>query len=223
VKSEDDADKNDAYKTLHYVLVRLSYLLAPFTPFLAEELYHNLTGDNQSVHLKDWLPAGTVNELIIDEMARVREYINEGLSLRAKAGLKVRQPLARVTVPEKGKTFDFTPILLEELNVKRVLYGGSVAIDTEITPELKREGLAREIIRHVQSARKKAGLSVDDHIILGLKSNDSKLNEAIDEHARIIEGETLALKLGPILDDMHEEEVKIEGDKDLKIFLKRTV
>lgn len=222
-KSEDDADKNDAYKTLHYVLVRLSYLLAPFTPFLAEELYHNLTGDNESVHLKDWLPAGTVNELIIDEMARVREYINEGLSLRAKAGLKVRQPLARVTVLEKGKTFDFTPILLEELNVKRVLYGGSVAIDTEITPELKREGLAREIIRHVQSARKKAGLSVDDHIILGLKSNDNKLNEAIDEHAGIIGGETLASKLGPILDDMHEEEVKIEGDKDLKIFLKRTV
>ena len=116
--------------------------------------------------MKDWLSAGTVNELIIDEMARVREYINEGLSLRAKDGLKVRQPLACVTVPEKGKTFDFTPILLEELNVKHVVYGGSVAIDTEITPELKREGLAREIIRHVQSARKKAGLSVDDRITL---------------------------------------------------------
>src|SRR5690606_17190438 len=53
-KSEDDSDKNDAYRTLHYVLVRLSYLLAPFTPFLAEELYHNLTGDEESVHLKDW-------------------------------------------------------------------------------------------------------------------------------------------------------------------------
>ena len=220
-KSEDDADKNDAYKTLHYVLVRLSYLLAPFTPFLAEELYHNLTGDNESVHLKDWLSAGTVNELIIDEMARVREYINEGLSLRAKAGLKVRQPLACVTVSEKGKTFDFTPILLEELNVKRVLYGDNVAIDTEITPELKREGLAREIIRHVQSARKKAGLSVDDRILLGLKSNDNELNETITEHERIIEHETLALKLGPISYDMHEEEVKIEGDKDLKISLKR--
>ena len=207
-KSEDDADKNDAYKTLHYVLVRLSYLLAPFTPFLAEELYRNLTGDNESVHLKDWLSAGTVNELIIDEMARVREYINEGLSLRAKDGLKVRQPLACVTVPEKGKTFDFTPILLEELNVKRVLYGGSVAIDTEITPELKREGLAREIIRHVQSARKKAGLSVDDRITLQLETEDIELQQAIDECATAITTETLAT-FGET--DKNLSTVKIEG------------
>ena len=207
-KSEDDADKNDAYKTLHYVLVRLSYLLAPFTPFLAEELYHNLTGDNESVHLKDWLSAGTVNELIIDEMARVREYINEGLSLRAKDGLKVRQPLACVTVPEKGKTFDFTPILLEELNVKRVLYGDNVAIDTEITPELKREGLAREIIRHVQSARKKAGLSVDDRITLQLETADSELRQAIDECATVITTETLAA-FGKT--DKNLSTVKIEG------------
>ena len=207
-KSEDDADKNDAYKTLHYVLVRLSYLLAPFTPFLAEELYHNLTGDNESVHLKDWLSAGTVNELIIDEMARVREYINEGLSLRAKAGLKVRQPLACVTVSEKGKTFDFTPILLEELNVKRVLYGDNVAIDTEITPELKREGLAREIIRHVQSARKKAGLSVDDRITLQLETADSELRQAIDECATVITTETLAA-FGKT--DKNLSTVKIEG------------
>ena len=207
-KSEDDADKNDAYKTLHYVLVRLSYLLAPFTPFLAEELYHNLTGDNESVHLKDWLSAGTVNELIIDEMARVRECINEGLSLRAKDGLKVRQPLACVTVPEKGKTFDFTPILLEELNVKRVLYGDNVAIDTEITPELKREGLAREIIRHVQSARKKAGLSVDDRIALQLETADSELRQAIDECATAITTETLAT-FGET--DKNLSTVKIEG------------
>ena len=207
-KSEDDADKNDAYKTLHYVLVRLSYLLAPFTPFLAEELYHNLTGDNESVHLKDWLSAGTVNELIIDEMARVRECINEGLSLRAKDGLKVRQPLACVTVPEKGKTFDFTPILLEELNVKHVVYGGSVAIDTEITPELKREGLAREIIRHVQSARKKAGLSVDDRITLQLETEDIELQQAIDECATAITTETLAA-FGKT--DKNLSTVKIEG------------
>ena len=53
-KSEDDNDKNDAYKTLHYVLTRLAYILAPFTPFLAEELYHKLTGDSESIHLKDW-------------------------------------------------------------------------------------------------------------------------------------------------------------------------
>ena len=97
-KSEDDGDKSDAYRTLHYVLVRLSYLLAPFTPFLAEELYHNLTGDNESIHLKDWLPAGEVNEQVLADMARTRELINNGLSLRMKqdehqASIKVRQPL----------------------------------------------------------------------------------------------------------------------------------
>ena len=64
-KSEDDGDKNDAYRTLHYVLVRLSYILAPFTPFLAEELYHNMTGDAESIHLKDWLPAGEVNRVML--------------------------------------------------------------------------------------------------------------------------------------------------------------
>src|SRR5690606_18803047 len=63
--SEGDSDKNDAYKTLHYVLVRLSYVLAPFTPFLAEELYHNLTGDSESVHLKDWLPAGRIDQPVM--------------------------------------------------------------------------------------------------------------------------------------------------------------
>jgi len=74
-KSEDDGDKSDAYRTLHYVLVRLSYLLAPFTPFLAEELYHNLTGDSESIHLKDWLPAGEVNEQVLADMAPPRGVV----------------------------------------------------------------------------------------------------------------------------------------------------
>jgi isoleucyl-tRNA synthetase len=119
-KSEDDGDKQMAYQTLHYVLVRLAYLLAPFTPFLAEELYYNLTGDEESIHLKDWLPAGHVNKLVMDDMETVREYINQGLSLRAKAGLKVRQPLASVTVPSVGEHVEFGPILRDELNVKEV-------------------------------------------------------------------------------------------------------
>jgi hypothetical protein len=99
--------------------VRLSYVLAPFTPFLAEELYHNLTGDEESIHLKDWLPAGDMNERVIHEMTTLREYINEGLSLRAKAGLKVRQPLASVTVPSLGDFVDFEDILREDFKLKQ--------------------------------------------------------------------------------------------------------
>ena len=211
-KSEDDGDKNDAYRTLHYVLVRLSYILAPFTPFLAEELYHNLTGDAESIHLKDWLPAGEVDRAMLRDMNALRAAVNDGLSKRAAEGIKVRQPLASAKLvstisqntPEEVAQF-LVDIARDELNVKsvEVVTGSeldvpeastqpSVVYDLNITPELKREGLMREIIRHVQSARKKAGLQVDDRIILQLTTNDDQLRQAINEHRATIAAETLA-------------------------------
>ena len=208
-KSEDDSDKDMAYRTLHYVLVRLSYVLAPFTPFLAEELYHNLTGDTESIHLKDWLPAGSVNAQVMNDMETVRDYVNQGLSLRARAGLKVRQPLASVTVPKLGEHVDFAPILMDELNVKSVAAGEEVMIDETITPELKREGLMREVIRHVQSARKQAGLNVDDRIVLNLETDNEELRSAISEHADTIMAETLAEKFGDTSENT--QAVKVEG------------
>jgi len=191
-KSEDDGDKDQAYRTLHYVLVRLSYVLAPFTPFLAEELYHNLTGDKESVHLKDWMPAGRVNELVVQDMEQVREYVNQALSLRAKERIKIRQPLASVTVPTLGEFVNFEDILTEELNVKKVIQGDTLALDFALTPKLKREGLMREVVRHVQSARKDAGLNVDDHITLYLDTQDTELAAAIKDHNAAICSETLA-------------------------------
>ena len=193
-KSEDDSDKDMAYKTLHYVLVRLSYVLAPFTPFLAEELFQKLTG-GESVHLQDWLPAGHVNELVVKDMEEVREYVTQGLSLRAAAKLKVRQPLASVTVPRLGEFVNFEDILQEELNVKVVKVDKALALDTKITPALKREGLMREVIRNVQTARKKAGLNIDDRIYLLLDTKDKDLATAIHEYAEVIKTETLALDL----------------------------
>ncbi|HET7629742.1 MAG TPA: isoleucine--tRNA ligase [Candidatus Saccharimonadales bacterium] len=210
-KSEDDRDKSDAYRTLHYVLVRLSYVLAPFTPFLAEELYHNLTGDKESIHLKDWLPAGNVNELVMNDMEKVRGYVNEGLSLRAKASLKVRQPLASVTVPSLGEFVNFEEILKDELNVKTVKTGGQVAIDEKLTPELKREGLMREIVRYVQSARKQAGLNVDDRIDLVLKADVEQLKQAIKDHTETIKSETLAENLSERGAKSFETSVKVDG------------
>lgn len=228
-KSEDDGDKSDAYRTLHYVLVRLGYLLAPFTPFLAEELYHNLTGDNESIHLKDWLPAGAVNEQVLKDMLLTRGFIENGLSKRMDTNdefgsIKVRQPLASASYNLKHKLDDFyEQIMKEELNVKEVkqvydLKGKimGVEVDKTITPELKREGLMREVIRHVQSARKKAGLQVDDRIVLHLAvgaepasqsaasgqaqpadNAAEQLRQALDEYADTIASETLATMKQP--------------------------
>ena len=216
-KSEDDGDKNDAYHTLHYVLVRLSYILAPFTPFLAEELYRNLTGDDESIHLKDWLTAGAVNDQVLADMSRTRELINNGLSLRMKkdehqVSIKVRQPLQCAAYAGAKLAEYYEQIMAEELNVKEIRWIESldehladydvtegvikpeswVEISKHLTPELKREGLMREVIRHVQSARKKAGLQVDDRIMLQLMTDDEQLRQAIDEHAEVIITETLA-------------------------------
>lgn len=193
-KSGDTEDKDAAYRTLHYVLVQLSMVLAPFTPFLAEELYQKLTG-GESVHLLDWPVAGHVNQLVIDEMAELRGYVNEGLSLRAQGKMKVRQPLAAITVPRLGEFVDYVDILREELNVKNVVAGNTLSLDMNLTPELKREGLMREVVRHVQSARKAAGLHVDDRIMLMLTTTENELQEAINAHRDEIMAEVLATSL----------------------------
>lgn len=195
-KSGDTTDKNNAYRTLHYVLTHLSQIMAPFTPFLAEELYQKLTG-GESVHLLDWPAAGHVNELVVKDMEAVREYVNTGLSIRAKERIKVRQPLASVTVPVLGEFVNFEDILTEELNVKTVKVGGDVSLDLTLTPELKREGMMREVIRHVQNARKNAGLNVDDRIVLSLQAEDEELRAAIDEYEDAIAAETLAEEMAP--------------------------
>lgn len=194
-KSEDDGDKGEAYRTLHYVLMKLAAIMAPFTPFLAEELYQKLGGGNESVHLLDWPVNYSVDEKVLQEMHTVREYVNQALSLRAAERVKIRQPLASITVPTLGEVVNFEDILKEELNVKKVVHGKELALDFEITPELKREGLMREVIRHVQAARKKAGLNVDDRIHLCLQTTDDEMRKAIAEHAETIATETLAKEL----------------------------
>ena len=219
-KSGDDDDKDMAYRTLHYVLVRLSYVLAPFTPFLADELYQKLTGD-ESVHLKDWLPAGHVNEIELERMAFAREVINDGLRQRAAAGIKVRQPLKEIRFEHapgifEKVDFEYEYMIMQELNVKAVSYNTApgellITLDTEITPELKREGLMREVIRHVQSARKAAGLNVDDRINVVLATEDKDLGAAIAEHIETIKSETLADTVAEAGKKSHELVVKVEG------------
>jgi isoleucyl-tRNA synthetase len=218
-KSGDDTDKNNAYTTLHYVLVQLSQVLAPFTPFLAEELYQKLTG-GESVHLLDWPKTGHVNELVVQDMETVREYVNAGLSIRAKERQKVRQPLASVTIPSLGKFVDFEDILTEELNIKKVIVGGELSLDLTLTPELKREGLMREIIRHVQSARKAAGLNVDDRIDVSFETEDENVMAAINEFGETIRAEVLADAITDAEYATYQTVAKVEGAQ-LRITLQK--
>ena len=243
-KSEDDGDKNDAYRTLHYVLLKLSVILAPFTPFLAEELYHNLTGDEESVHLKDWATDYTADQAVLADMSRTRDLINAGLGLRMKKdenqdSIKVRQPLQFASYAGEKLDEYYERIIAEELNVKEVRHienlpeylaeydTTSGAIDEttwvevckEITPELRREGLMREVIRHVQSARKQAGLNVDDRIVLGLASEDGELMDSLDEFQKAIAEETLTDRYVNVQDG-YSTTAKVEG-AELRISLKK--
>ena len=215
-KSDDDGDKQSAYRTLHYVLTRVSQVLAPFAPFMAEELFRKLT-NNESVHLTDWPEVGRVNEFVIERMTRTRDVIEQGLGLRMKRDdehgqIKIRQPLATLTY--NGDTLDefYETIIAEEVNVKAV-DGGSeeVTLDKVITHELHREGLSREVIRHVQSARKNSGLNIDDRISLSLKTDDEILKQAITEYADVIAVETLAEGGLSDADYEHSADATIEG------------
>jgi isoleucyl-tRNA synthetase len=120
-------------------------------------------------------------------------------------------------------------IAKDELNVKSVeivtdseseSVQPSVVYDLTITPELKREGLMREIVRHVQSARKQAGLQIDDRIVLSISSDDSEISQAIDAFADVIKSETLAVELNSVVNESEKYDAKIEG-KLVEISLKK--
>ncbi len=221
-KSEDDGDKNDAYRTLHYVLVRLSMIMAPFTPFLAEELYRKLTG-GESVHLLDWPEQGEVDETVLRDMAQTRAVIEQGLAARMlknehEAQVKVRQPLASLTYGSEMRLGVFyESIIADEVNVKEVIFASQVklaiSVDKNITPELQREGMMREVIRAVQNARKQAGLNVDDRIVLELCAHDPELTQAIEEHQVTIGAETLTESFQEAGDDAFATQAEIDGSK----------
>ncbi|MBI4033672.1 isoleucine--tRNA ligase [Candidatus Saccharibacteria bacterium] len=202
-KTENDEDKEQAYATLHYVLSRTCQVLAPWAPFIADEIWRDLTNVSQgrtrppgttlseSVHLTDWPQPDKASTKVLDDMKNVRAYIAEGLAQRAAAGIKVRQPLRSVSIPKTDEAY--RNIIAEELNVKEVKWSTNkpVDLDTKITSELRSEGLMREVIRHVQSARKKAGLNVDDRIHLRIESDSKEVVEAALNFKNAIFAETL--------------------------------
>ena len=224
-KSEDDTDKNAAYSTLYFILVYLAKILAPFTPFLAEELYQKMTGEEfdssvtESVHLLNWPEAGEIDQKVLEKMARTREIITEGLALRMNKSeneeqIKVRQPLAEYIY--EGEPLDeyYEQIIADEVNVKSVRAGEKAYLDKHLTEELLEEGFIRELIRFIQAARKKAGLEVDDRIKLSI---DTEISEDWQD---VLKAEVLAVELGRDNNYQYDEVVKVNG-KNITISLEK--
>jgi isoleucyl-tRNA synthetase len=171
-KSESDSDKLSAYQTLHEALTTVSRLLAPFTPFIAEELYRNLArgrGSADSVHLAAWPNAheAAIDPDLSQAMTRARRIVELGHKERDRTGLRVRQPLAGASVPGPPLEPELEAIVLDELNLKSLRYhqhDHQVELDTALTPELRAEGLGRELVRRIQGMRKEAGFNVEDRI-----------------------------------------------------------
>jgi len=229
-KSESDADKRSAYQTLYQVLVNLTQLLAPFMPFVSETMYRNLAagrhGNPESVHLSDWPAAAPEwrDEEMRRQMAVVRRLVATGLAARNTAGIKVRQPLRAVTIAERPLDPGLEAILLEELNIKAARYqgeGGGLALDTEISQELKLEGLARDLVRKIQELRKQSGFAIDDRIRL-FYEGDGVLAEALERWRDYIATETLAVAVarGAAPDGASTETLQIEGN-DLRVSVVR--
>lgn len=218
-KNDDQDDKQQAFATLYYILIYLSKLLAPFTPFLSEELYQKMTGKDESVHLLDWPEPGAIDTEVLDNMARARQVITDALALRMQKSdtedqIKIRQPLSKLTYDGNKLDGFYEQIIAEEVNVKKVENAKKFTLDKTLTPELKKEGLAREIIRAVQSARKHAGLSVDDQIKLSLSIDPPK------EHLELIQSEVGATTVVKDANFFHDEITKING-KNITISLEK--
>lgn len=223
-KSENDADKLSAYRTLYQCLVTLSKLLAPFTPFLAEELYRNLVGTAfpeapSSVHLADFPSADVtlIDKRLSSDTRLAMKISSLGRAARSRAGIKVRQPLAvnyvsLSSISERQALERVKPEILEELNIKdlqviddvaRLEEEGyvissegvySVAVPTDISAELLAEGLAREIVHRLQTMRRSAGFDIADHIDTYYQGG-SYVRQVVSDFAGYIKQETLSREL----------------------------
>ena len=245
-KSQSDADKLAAYTTLYRCLVTLSKLLAPLTPFVAEEIYRNLVcsvdpAAAESVHLTDFPVANRVeiDEKLVDATRLAMTVCSLGRAARAKAGIKVRQPLAKALVKvrssvEREGLQRLAYQILEELNVKELEFAEEditgdkpgyalaadgdcwVAVTVELSPELKAEGVAREVVRRLQTMRRSAGLDIADYIVAYYQGEDS-IQQVMTKFADYIKQETLSrqLVLAPPPAGSHTEKHRISNSEVL--------
>ncbi|MDD5050916.1 MAG: class I tRNA ligase family protein [Candidatus Pacebacteria bacterium] len=173
-KGDDTEDKMSALKSTQYVLFKLSKIIAPIMPFLSETIYGRVkgSGGKESVHLEMWPKKEKIDSKLLKEMEGVRNLVSLGLEARSKALIKVRQPLAKITVKAEKISPELVGLIKDELNVKEVIFdaklSSNVLLDTTITPVLKEEGEYRELIRVIQDFRKEKKLQASDKVSLSL-------------------------------------------------------
>jgi len=229
-RSRDRLKDNDtdAKKTLYYVLINLAKLLAPFAPFAAEDIWQQLklADSEESIHLAAWpssvkATAGeasttTLNEVVLlERMAEVRSICTLGNALRKKLAIPVRQPLQSITVKSEGFVQEYLELIMDELNVKSVLFDPnleeSAMLDTTITSELKAEGDYRELVRAIQDLRKKQGLTPSDVINVTMSPTaESLLTLFMDDFKKTVLAESV------IFADNDGESISV-GDKEINV------
>jgi isoleucyl-tRNA synthetase len=197
-KTESE-DARAAVTTLRYVLLELSKVMAPFTPFLAEHVYKTVGGEKESVHLDAWpeVAVDALDAAVLAHMGETRAIVSRALERRAEAGIPVRQVLNEMALhlPSGELDLAYQEVLKDEVNVKTIVVEkGDLAVflDLKLTPELVREGTVREIIRRINAMRKNAGLTIEDRIALYV-SGDDQIKLAIEEHKDVLLHGTLSV------------------------------
>ena len=213
-RDENSTDYKNAAATIRYILISLSKLIAPFTPFLAEYIFHNLEGHEKSVHLENYprVDKKLIKRELVGEMALVRKIVALGLKLRAQNQLKVRQPLAKLKVKTKELKLksDLMELIKDELNIKNVLMvkeikeadgwriaeegGLKVALNTKLNNELRAEGIMRDIVRNIQDMRKDAKLTPNDIVSIDYCGSRG-INTIFEQFAKEIKKTVLAKNL----------------------------
>ena len=232
--------RKEALGLLRFVLLELAKVIAPFTPFVAEDIHKRLhkghsTG-TESVHLHDWpkVDKKLIDNKLEQEMKKVREVVTAGLALRKEKHIKVRQPLAKLVLRQElgimnRELGELTDLIKEELNVKEVVFNDSqkegVVLDTELTPPLIYEGYAREAMRQIQDMRKEAKYRLDDRVFGQWHSDDKDMSEAIQRWSDEIKKEVLLSEFRNGLDDNKtydiEKEFEIVPQRNIWIGIKK--
>ncbi len=222
-RPQNSQEKKEAEKILSFVLLNLAKLTAPFLPFMSEEIYQNLE-ENQSVHLCNYPKPNKrlINKKLEERMGQAREIAAVALAQRAKAGIKVRQPLKELRIKSKvlSKDRELLDLIKEEVNLKEVIYDSkikeAIKLDTKITPELRTEGVIRDLVRFIQDMRKDGGLKPREQIYLRYSTGPT-LRNLIQGQEQEIKAEISASKIeaGPKRKEVFlvEKEVKLDGQK----------